>query len=190
MDWLMLGFLSPRLWLMAAGAIVVSLLSGYLYGCSEGNDRVEEANRKWESQFEQLETEISTERRAAANAFLAFKRAADDAVAEKEKVYEARIADTDARARGALERLRRAAEAGRDRPLQPAAAAPQACSDYEADRTRLPAEDREFLVGEAAAAHQVTERYNLCVAYADEMERYLKSIAAYGEDEAGAGGQR
>lgn len=168
--WFVLGLASPRLMSMVALAIIVSGISGYLYGCSDANERVKQAvlqnEDKWGKRWSERELQYAEQLREAEERA---RKVEEEARAANEKIrreYEQIIENDCRRYRAVIERLRQQAAA---RPLLPAEAAPSTCRDYEADRSQLPLPDREFLVREADRADRAVRQLQACQRYIAEV---------------------
>lgn len=175
-----MGLLSPGILMAIAASLLLSAGGGYVYGCTQGEADLVKLESEWQSRWEKREGELVADRKSFEAMAKAVVSQAEEKIAEKEREHAKAVAAIDDRYAGIVKRLRdQAPRAAGGGALKPAAAAPQACGDFEADRTRLPDEDRAVLVGIAAEADKVVERYNLCAVYADELERYIRTIASF-----------
>lgn len=147
--------------------IVIVLLVAAVFGFTYVTGRKHERN-VWKPKYDLLQTTIATERKSHEDAMEANRIASEQRLVsattlreQARQHLEDRLHFHSSRADSLARRLRDA-EAGRLRPLAPAASAPADCRDYEADPTRLSGAARGFLIGEAAAAEEQGELLLAC----------------------------
>jgi hypothetical protein len=158
------GFIARNYEVILVGLLVTAVLL-FCYASGRNHERA-----VWKPRVTELREELraierdheEASKRAEAEVAEIRQRAAVMNEEERSR-YETRILTLDSRVAALLGSLR---DARKVRPLAPSSAAPAACRDYEADRSRLPDSDREFLIGEAATAAACVVQLGSCQSYA------------------------
>lgn len=150
-------------WDKVVAVLLVAAVLGYVYVRGRGDER-----KVWKPKYDLLQTTLKTERESHALAMEQAQKEAASNLALAEDVRSRAIAHLSERiahhsdhADSLVKRLRDA-EVSRLRALAPAANAPTECRDYESDPTRLSRENREFLIGENAAAERNADLLEAC----------------------------
>jgi hypothetical protein len=147
--------------------LLVAAVLGFTYVSGRKHER-----QNWKPKYDALVTSIETARVQAeaekAAAVAAAKETNERVVAHLQERVQANAAAADA-VRSELRRARAGSQ------LKPAESAPAACRDFEADRTKLPAADQDFLVDIGKRCDETAITLKSCQTYAVELHGICSS---------------
>lgn len=152
--WLLLGRHLDKIVIV----LLIASLLGFVYVTGRKHER-----QAWKPKYDALVEAVEVaKRQAEAEKLAAIQQAKETnqrVVAHLQERIQANAAAADA-VRSELRRARAS------RQLKPAATAPATCGDYEADRTKLPQSDADFLVDFASRCDETATVLKSCQEYA------------------------
>lgn len=164
-----LGF-AARHWDKVVLVLLIAAIVLYIYARGRNDER-----NKLQPKLDAAVAELAKVKKDFADASERDALAREAIVEDKKRTvetlvrhYEERVHANNAVADNLRIELRRARES-RLRPLAPVATAPATCGDYEADRTKLPARDQDFLVDLAQRCNDTANTLKACQQYAVEI---------------------
>lgn len=141
--------------------LLIAALLGFVYVTGRKHERA-----NWKPKYDALVEAVEVARKQAEAEKLAAiqqaKETNERVVAHLQERVHANAASADA-LRGELRRARAGSQ------LKPAATAPAACGDFEADRTKLPERDQSILVDIGERCNKAAIQANTCAEYAVEL---------------------